>query len=312
MLKRTAIIGAGIAGLSCARRLQTSGHEVAVFDKSRGVGGRMATRRVDGLSFDHGAQFFTSRGKALSAAVQSMIEAGSAAEWGAGRYVGTPGMTAVPRAIAQGLEVRPEHTLTRLERGADGWTLHTAEGQTAGGFDQIVLAVPAPQAIAILEASNLELPGIETAVYAPCWALMAAFSVPLDAMPRDMSPSEGPISWAARNGTKPGRASSPETVVVHASPAWSRAHLEDEADAVRNALLEAFRALGGPAAAPVYAAVHRWRYALVETAAGRPCFHDAALGIGACGDWCIGGRVEAAFDSGLALAETILAAKAAA
>lgn len=303
---KTAIVGAGAAGLACAMRLRAAGEDVVLFDKSRGVGGRMATRRVDGLSFDHGAQFFTARGDAFRETVSGLVAAGACASWGSDeRYVGVPGMTAVPRALAEGFEIRTEHTVSGLRRDAAGWTLSTAEGAEAGGFDRVVLALPSPQIVPLLAASGFTLPGIESAVYAPCIALLLAFERPLPGIATEAKYDAGPIAWIARNATKPGRDGARETVVVHASADWSRAHLDFEPDASKPILLAAFRDATGFADAPTYAAVHRWRYALVETPAGARAFFDSELGLGACGDWCIGGRVEAAFDSGLALADMI-------
>ena len=120
-----------------------------------------------------------------------------------------------------------------------------------------------------------------------------------------MSPVDGPLGWIARNGSKPGRAALPETIVAHATPAWSRDNLERPAEEVRDLLLQSLRSHAGSFEA-IYATAHRWHYALVETPAGAPYFWNAGAGFGACGDWCIGGRVEAAFDSGHQLAGRIL------
>jgi len=90
--------------------------------------------------------------------------------------------------------------------------------------------------------------------------------------------------------------------VVQATPAWSRAHLEDDAGAVGAALRAA---LGAPE--PTVEATHRWRYSLVEQALGRPCIWDGSRALGLAGDFCLAGRAEAAWFSGRAMAEAILA-----
>lgn len=309
---RTAIIGAGMAGLACAGRLAAAGHAVVLFDKSRGVGGRMATRRVESLSFDHGAQFFTIRGAAFRALIEGPAS-GACAPWGAAdRFVGVPGMTALPRAMAEGLDVRTGRTVSKMEKSMTGWRLDTVEGVSEDGFDRVVLAIPAAQAVSLLAASGLELPGIERADYAPCIALLLAFERPVPGIGTEMKRDDGPIAWIARNATKPGRDAARETVVVHASADWSRAHIELDPEASLPLLLAAFREATGFQDAPTYSVVHRWSYALVEKPAGAPAFFDSALGVGACGDWCIGGRVEAAFNSGRALADMILKERAAA
>ena len=109
----------------------------------------------------------------------------------------------------------------------------------------------------------------------------------------------GPLRWVARDSSKPGR-TGPETWLLHASPQWSEAHLEDGADVVTAALVQAFAALGAPA--PAAATVHRWRYADTEPALTEGCWWDASLRVGLCGDWLNGGKVEGAWRSGRALA----------
>ena len=309
MTPSIAIIGAGIAGLAAARRLRAAGHDVTLFDKSRGVGGRMATRRIDALQFDHGAQYFTARGQSFRGLVTEWQTAGQVAEWFDGAFVGTPGMTAPARAMLGPSLLIPGVQVAGLERTASGWRVLTSDGAVAvdgnGTFSAVILAVPAPQAMPLVASAGLHLGDIGAAVYAPCWALMLAFDG--QALNRShMRPEGSPISWIARNASKPDRKPEPETIVVHATPDWSRAHLERDATAAGDALLGHFRELTGIVATPSFAAAHRWRYALVEKPLGIPCLWNAEARLGACGDWCLGARVEAAFDSGEAMAAAIL------
>jgi len=309
-----AVIGAGIAGLACARRLADAGLAVAVFDKGRGIGGRMATRRM-GAGIDHGAQYFTARSAEFRAQVADWLAAGAVAAWDApvalGRsgpaYVGAPRMTAPAQALARGLAVTTSVTVTGIVRRDGGWSLATADRPDGGEqrFDAVVLAVPWPQVGALVAGSGVAWPAVAP-VYAPCWALLLAGGDGLANLPDAMAPDDPVIAWVARGSAKPGRGVGPETAIVHATPDWSRTHLEEPADAVIAAMLDRLRQLAGPVAADETAA-HRWRYALVEQAAGLPCLWDEAALLGACGDWCLGGRVEAAFESGRALAARILA-----
>lgn len=304
-----AIIGAGMAGLSAARRLADAGRDVVVFDKSRGLGGRMATRRAGDLAFDHGAQYFTARGPAFRAAVEAWRARGHAAAWFGDGYVGTPGMTAPARALAEGMRIVPSCQVTDLHRAPDGWTVLDANGPVAvpgnGAFEAVVLAVPAPQALPLAASADVNFPAMEQAVYAPCWALMLAFAESTG-LPDSDRRDEGAIAWIAHNASKPGRSAEPETVVVHASPDWSRRNLEVAPEDAAARLLEEFRTITQIDATPLFVAAHRWRYALVERAAGEPCLWDAEAQLGACGDWCLGPRVEAAFDSGIAMADVLL------
>lgn len=303
-----AIVGAGMAGLAAARRLHDAGMRCTVFEKSRGLGGRMATRRVNGLQFDHGAQYFTARGQRFGAQVTEWCSAGVAASWLPGTFVGTPGMTAPARALAEGLRVLHGCQITRLHGKPGRWTLHSDEahlGVLDGEvFDAVVLAIPAPQAIPLAASGGLTFPELDRVRYAPCLTLMLAFDAPTALRQASLTLQEGPIAWIARNDTKPGRPGTGETVVVHAAPAWSREHLDRSVEVAAEALLAAARRHIGKLD-PIFRASHRWLYARVEQTAGAPFLWDPITRIGACGDWAGGPRVEAAFDSGEALANAI-------
>jgi renalase len=309
MSRRIAVIGAGIAGLAAARRLKRSGADVTLFEKSRGVGGRMATRRIDDLQFDHGAQYFTATGDGFNAVVEEWRTVGHVAEWFDGAFVGTPRMTAPARAMAEGHPIVSACPVAALQRDRRGWSVHGADGfiETPGNgaFCAVILAVPAPQAVPLAAAAGAHLPGLEAVRYAPCWALMLAFAEPVGPRADRLRPHDDAVAWIARDAGKPGRRNA-ETFVIHASPDWSRAHLEWPADEVASALLARFLAIVGVSAVPSFSVAHRWRYALVEQAAGSAFLWDGRTRIGACGDWCLGPRVEAAFDSGDALGAAVL------
>lgn len=325
-----AVVGAGIAGLSCARALTDAGVRVTVLDKGRGPGGRMSTRRGEGWACDHGAQYFTARDPRFRAEVARWLAAGVAARWqprltvfgadgrraalseaGAAlaRHVGTPRMTAPARHLAEGLNLRLQATVNALYCYDHGWELATAEhGLLPEAFDGVLLALPAPQAVPLLQPVAPDLAAIAGAArMQACWALMARFDAPL-ALDFDAAfVNHGPLRWIARDTSKPGRAGM-ETWTLHASPAWSEAHLEETPERVASALIAAFRALGGEP--PVLWSAHRWRYAITASAVTEGCAWRAGDGIGLCGDWLNGGRVEGAWLSGQALAHGVLAERA--
>jgi hypothetical protein len=330
-----AIVGAGIAGLACAATLLDAGHRVTLFDKGRSAGGRVATRRASrradgpGASFDHGAQFATGRGAGFAALLARLQDEGAVAPWPAAQrgrdpvFTGVPGMSALPHAMAERIKAKggvilAERHVAWLHDGGVLRHLPASEatpgstqdhgGEVTGAFDAVLLAVPAPQAGPLLATRGSRFAsGLRDVVIAPCWAVMATFVAPVVAA--DVIRPEGsPLGWIARNSARPGHAATPDAWVLHASAAWSRAHLEDSAEAVIPALMQAFEAVVGsslPAATSVVG--HRWRFALVETPLGQPCLWDASEAIGVCGDWCLGPRVEAAYDSGIALATEVLA-----
>ena len=314
MSEHWAVIGAGMAGLAAARRLSDAGRSVTVFDKSRGLGGRMATRRAGGFRFDHGAQYFTARSPRFVALVENLMAGGLVARWGED-HVGVPGMSAPARVLAPQATIVTDITVSSLTRGTHGWSVSTTEGLVAtdgnGAFSGIVVAVPAPQAAPLLISAGCTWDGAARATYAPCWALMLGFPARTTLSEGRLRPDDSTIAWIARDSSKPGRDVSGDAIVVHATPAWSREHLEATPEWAAAALQARFRELTGETADPSFSAVHRWRYALVEQPAGETFFWDPSARLGACGDWCIGPRVEAAFDSGDSLAGAIIGLNAA-
>nr|WP_137677976.1 FAD-dependent oxidoreductase [Parerythrobacter lutipelagi] len=309
-----AIIGAGIAGVTCATELARHGVDVRLFDKGRGPGGRMATRRAqvggETLRFDHGAQYFTARDPDFIAAVSEWERAGVVARWpaaGDDAWVGTPAMNAPVKAMAEKLDVTWGARIERIERAESGWHL-TIDGETQH-FAEIIVAVPAEQVAELLGASHPAWAGLAAEAHSdPCWAVMASFADRLP-LPDAVRPDSGPIGWAARNGAKPGRGGH-ETWVIHASPARSRDILEhDPADAARTLLADFAEQTGIEPGEPLHLVAHRWRYAMADPAGGEASRFDEDLGIGVCGDWLASPRVEGAFVSGLHLARRLLQAR---
>lgn len=321
---RIAVVGAGMAGLACAGMLHRSGAEVTVFDKSQRTGGRLSTRRADGLTFNHGAQYATSRDPAFIAVIDGMAADGAAAAWdaaGEGRWSGLPGMSAMARYMErQGVgTLRTGRHVAFLHSDRTSWMVRHFDatqanpglvtdvgGEVAGPFDQVAVALPAPQAAGLLQPHPFAHDAARAGM-APCWALMLAFQAATIA-PDLLRLDAGPLRWIARDSSRPRRTQPPECWVAHATPEWSRTHLEHPAGTVQAMLRAAFTAATGIAADPSYVSVHRWRYALADAPLEVPALWDAVAGLGVCGDWCLGARVEAAFLSGQALARMILAA----
>lgn len=310
MTSEIAIIGAGIAGLAAARKLRAAGLACSLFDKSRGLGGRMATRRTGDWQFDHGAQYFTARGPRFRALVEQWRGAGDAAEWFDGAFVGLPGMSAPARAMAADMTLITSCAVTALRRDGTQWTVLTADGPVDtpanGRFDAVILALPAPQILPIVASAGLSFPELEKVRYAPCWTLMLGFAAPLAWREQYVRPEDGVVGWIARNASKPGRPPGKETLVAQATADWSRRHLEGSAEAIGATLLAQVQSAIGLQATPDFMTAHRWRYALVEQAADKLCLWDGMVRLAACGDWCVGPRVEAAFDSGEAAADAVL------
>ena len=318
-VKSVAIIGAGIAGLSCARTLTQAGIDVRLFEKSRGVSGRMSTRRAEGWECDHGAQYFTATDSRFEEEVFRWVEAGVARRWlprlsvigGArsaakaaetARYVGEPRMTSPAVWLAESLNVSLNTTINALVRKQDQWQLSSAEsGLIDGTFDWVVLAIPAPQAKVLLRDHQTgweeQLDSVEML---PCWTIMVQTDGSTDPGFDAAFVNGGPLAWVARNNSKPGRQGA-ETWVLQATDEWSRLHLEEQPETVEAELVAAFRALTGLSV--VSRKSHRWRYSRSKSPLPEVELIDFSQSIAACGDWAGGDKVQGAWLSGLRMGQ---------
>lgn len=319
---KIAVIGAGIAGLTFARTMEHHA-DVTVIEKSRGLGGRMATRQTDQGSFDHGAQYFTVRDPRFASALSAEIRDGIVQPWprrvmdvgsdGARQerplsgpaYVAAPGMTALAKAWAAGREILLNRTVKGISGQSGAWMIETEQG-ALGLFDWVVSTAPAPQTMVLMPFGSEDLEACRSVSLQACFTLM--LTVGLDhGLPSDpLRFNHEVLGWLAVNDTKPGRAQSGH-LVLHSNNAWADANLDRPMDAVRDDLHAALvAAVDIPGLSkPDSMTIHRWRYANVSKPLNRPFILDRERGLAACGDWCIGNRVEAAFISGLELAQAL-------
>lgn len=310
---RVGIVGAGMAGLSCATELRKGGVDVVLFDKGRGPGGRMATRRVEvngeTLHFDHGAQYFTARDPSFVTTVGKWLVRGVVAGWPAAgdeAYVGVPGMNSPLKYMARDLDVHWGIRIEQIEKQEQGcWTL--IAGDVCHECDIVICAIPAEQAAEMLGQAAPDFAAKASQCRSkPCWAAMAAFEAPLPIETDAIRSPEDKISWAARNSSKPQRGAG-EAWVIHASPEFSRGILELPKEEAANVLLDAFfEQVGIEPVVPLHNAAHRWLYAMAEANSGPASLWSANTRIGACGDWLTEPRVEGAWLSGRAMAEQVL------
>lgn len=319
-----AIIGAGVAGASAARALADRGLRVVVYDKGRVPGGRAATRQRGSVQFDHGAQYFTAREPEFLSQVRAWQLDGLVAEWRARfvaleadgrhpvsvdepRWVAVPGMRMLASTMLAGIDVHCSSRVMRVERAADCWWVHLDDGSRAGPFADLISTVPAPQAAQLL-ADEPVAPALRGVDFAPCWALMLEFDGALDLDFDGAFVNVGPLSWLARDSSKPGRPTG-ERWIVHADAEFSRAQLESNVDDLGAQLLCAFfQAIDRPLRQPTQWMAHRWRYALAQPPLHCGAIADPARRIAVGGDWCSGSRIEGAWRSGRALAACVASA----
>ncbi len=315
---RIAIIGAGMAGITCARALQGMGWSPVLLEKSRGVGGRLATRRsAEGHQFDHGAQYVTAQEPSFQNMLQMLERQQSAATWAPldparttpppQRWmVGTPGMSALLKPLAATLQLHTQTTVTALSRGVEGWYLHTDTQAAPGPFDAVVCTAPAVQCHAFFA----DFPAMQAALarvrMAPCWAVMLHYTEALPVSFDARRYQTGAVGWLARQASRPGYSGQPDSWVLHARAEWSEAHLHESAEHVLAQLQQELAGLLATPLPPVsYAAAHRWRHALTTLPLGQPFLANDDGSLYAAGDWCLGARVECAHTSGEAVAAAL-------
>ena len=319
-----AIIGTGTAGPSPARAFRDPGHVVLLFDKSRGSGGRMSSKRSDAGALDMGAQYFTARDRRFVNEVQRWQSNGWAEQWKPQlynfksgeltpspdeqiRWVGTPRMSAITRALLDDLPVQFGCRITEVFQGKRHWNLLDADGGNHGPFSHVIIATPAPQATALLAAAPKLASAAAGVKMDPTWAIALAFDKPLETPMEGCFVQDSALDWLARNRSKPGRDTVLDTWVLHATSAWSKEHLDLPKEAVIEHLHGAFAELLHSAMpAPSFSLAHRWLYARPSSAHEFGVLADADLGLYVCGDWCLSGRVEGAWLSGQEAARRLI------
>lgn len=319
----TLIIGAGISGLITARTLTDSGQgDVVVVDKGRGLGGRMASRRWEGATFDHGAQFFTVRDKAFAAHVKHWQQAGFATPWFdkpqsksdpdrlETAFRGIRGMTDAPKALANGLDVRRSWKAMEISRQSNGWIISSETGETLSG-KRLIITTPAPQTLSLIRTAEEVIPSqvkdiLSRVRYQRSLAALCLLDAPSGlAAPGGKKIDGKNVTWLADNQVK--GISEVPALTIHSSPDFADRYW-DEDDEVRLPLL--WQEAGAHMTAGLLQGkVHRWGFAFPLQTAGVPFVLLEDLGLGFAGDSFGGPRVEAAALSGLALTARLLKRK---
>jgi renalase len=317
---KAAIVGAGLAGLSCARTLRRAGFFVEVFEQDNVIGGRLATTRIGGDTFDHGAQYLTTRSQEFGEYLTEISEQGYAAPWTprttlngcAGgqmnaRIVGTPGMSSIVRPLTESVRISTGKRVHTLERRDTGWHVRFEDETSVGPFQAVAVATPATEARRLLGRIDELVAPLSRVRMVPCWASMVRIEekiLPDQDVYSDLSEV---IHWVARNNTKPGRNRAGENIVIHATSAWSSEAEDADPDAVAEELWsEVSHVLSLPPVRPSRMTAHLWRHGLVDQTVGKTHLYSAEHKAGIAGDWCHGPLAEHAFESGDKLGRAII------
>lgn len=318
-MSKTIILGAGLAGLSAARQLQTHRHDVEIIDKGRGVGGRLATRRVGDARLDHGAQFFTTRGEVFTNTIAQAREAGVVIEWCRGfaeqdgypRYRGAQGMTSLAKWLATNVPMQLGVEVDRVET-ADGQVRFVGtDDATIAQAPQAIITAPIPQMLNLFDRGNIRPDAdLDTTLRATDYHATLALLAVVDGQPNIDEPggmqfSSGPFTFIAdnqRKGISPVRA-----LTFHAEHDFSLRRFDDDAEQVHAELLEQARPWIGHATV-LESQLKKWRYAGPVTPLPNATYVIESNGarLALAGDAFAGPKVEGAFNSGYAAALELL------
>ena len=319
------IIGAGLAGLSAANDLHRAGLKVLMVDKGRGLGGRLAGRRIGDATFDHGAQFMTARDSRFKASVAEWIEAGVAEEWyssypghpnGHPRYRGVPTMTAVAKYLATDINVLRTTRVDSIAHNDLHWSADLDSGDTVNA-KALLITSPVPQTIDLLASGNIPVPAdkqarLDRIDYEACIAVMAVLDRPTTIpAPGATAFDQGPIGWISDNLQK--GVSKIPAVTIHGSGAFSADHYEDDKMQTGQILIDAASPYLGDAKVTEYQ-VHGWRYSKPSVVDPEACMllseSTSLPPLALAGDAFAGPRFEGAVLSGWAAAKSLITALA--
>lgn len=332
MKKNIAVIGAGLAGLACARELGKGGHQVCIFEKSRGAGGRLSTRWTDRdlnppVGFDHGAQYIHARSPSFSALMEAAQAAGAAKVWNgrvvhlaygvqteeqparSARWVGVPGMTSLARFLAGDADLQLQKKVTEVVRQGDTHTLKIVKTdgtvESRSGFDFVVSAIPAEQTAQLFSAKIDSLADAAMQVTSEVnWTVMVSFANRTPVNFDGAFVADSPLGWICRDSSKPGRAAG-ERWVLQATSDWSSLHKDYPKEVVADLLMDVFMSLIGKQIEPLDLTAHRWLYGVPSNPLTDRFFVDMSASVAACGDWLCGSSAESAFSSGEALGQVL-------
>lgn len=338
---KLAVIGAGVAGLATAHRLRQTepSIETVVWEKSRGVGGRAATRRVNGAVFDHGAQYIKGATPAIERLLRdelahdtlvdiarpvwtfnaaNQIAPGDPNQNAEPKWTYSDGLTRLAKELAQGLDIRLQTRVHHLAYRGHAYHLLDEQGSTLATVDAVLLTPPAPQTQAIIAASELPplaqttlVHELAKAAYRPCLTLTLGYHQPLRDRPFYAlvnTDKQHPVSWLAYEQLKPGRATNSQQVLIgQMAPDWSHDHFEDELPALTTHIAELVSTLlDEDLRAPAWSDRQKWRYALPDSGADFQVLNAAQPNLFFAGDYTAGrGRVHQAIEQGWRVAQVI-------
>ena len=315
-MTKVAVIGAGMCGISCASYLQKNGFGVTIFEKSRGIGGRMASRRInEQVSVDHGAQYIKPYSKNFLHFLEETVRAGFASSWsplGMAKnyiqekkiFVGTPRMNSILKNSSNNLEINFSSKINKILSNFNKWKLVIEGIEYQKEFDIVVFAIPFHQISEIIDDSWSTVKKISKVKMSPCWTLMLLTKNKLSFSDYEKLDNEK-ISSITFDTSKPQRNKKFNSYIIHSNPNWSERHISYDQNKIEEMLINILTKDFGQDLNIEYIKAHRWLYAQTTDPLGKPFIKNENNSLYAGGDWCLGTNVESAFISGFEIGKSI-------
>ncbi len=316
-----AIVGAGFSGIILAKKLKNIG-EVKIFEKARGVGGRMASRLKDDFNFDFGAQFFTAKKAEFQDFLKPFIEQKILMPWCGNfveidnykityqrewpkeknHFVSAIKMNQFCKELSQDLDISLQTRVAKIEKNAKKWQIFDDKNIFLGEFDWLFFSIPAPQLSELIPQECNFYEASKKIKMLGCFALMLGLEKPLNLNYDVALVKNSIISWISFENSKPQRKNSSSYTILSRND-WAESNIENDIEDIKKQLIVEFgKIIQQPLDNIIHQDIHRWRYANIAKQKNNVKFFlDNKMQLGACGDWLIQGRVEAAFLSASAL-----------
>jgi len=323
-MKKIAIIGAGMTGMTISSILRKK-FNITIFEKSRGVGGRMSTRRAEPYFFNHGAQYFKITNEKFRAFLRSLLNEKIIRPWNANYveiknkviikkekwenstapYIAYPKMNSVIKYLADEFSINLSCKITRIEKISNEWFIYDANSNEYGPYDWVIFTIPPKQVTEILKSFKY-LNIIKKIKMRSCFTLMLGFedmkSIKFDAA----SIVDEDISWFVIKKFKRNNCFY-SNILINSSYDYAEKNEFKNREQIRNYLINtASTTIDVDLSNYKHNALHFWRYAMSEKKNKFGSFIDNSYRVIVCGDWCMNGRVEGAFLSAKDAAEKIL------
>jgi len=321
---RIAIIGAGLSGITLAENLKDVA-DIVIFEKSRGIGGRITTRFSKPFYFDHGAQYFTAKTAEFQEFLKSPISEGFVKEWNLdcceidlkakklqkivkkSYYVGSPKMNELckyfARKFPENVVIKLKTRVVKISKNFGKWQIFDENNNYHDEFDLVISTIPPQQAIEIIPPQFKYFEDIKNYQMIGCYSLMLALKEKPDIKWNAVSAKNSKINWISFDSSKPNRILGKDEdgnehycFLINSNNEWAQKHIEDDQEFVENEMiLEAQKIMKFSPENVVFSNLHKWRYANIGEQKGDKSLYDEKNKIAVCGDWLIQAKVESAF-----------------